>query len=85
MSKLPKSNISKDERVALHSLRKDSNHMVLTSDKRVDLVVMDKDTCIEKCMTLLSDHRVYQECIYVSIITLCYNNVVCYIFIITLH
>ena len=36
--------------------------MVLTADKGVALVVMDKDTYIEKYMTLLSDHRVYQEC-----------------------
>ena len=60
-SKLPKSNISRDERKALCSLRKDSNCMVFTADKDVALVVMDKDTYIEKCMTLLSDHRVYQE------------------------
>ena len=34
--------------------------MVLTTDKRVPLAVMDKDTYIEKWMTLLSNHRVYQ-------------------------
>ena len=61
-SELPKSNITKDEREALCSLKKDRNHMVLTADKGVALVVMDKDTYIEKCMTLLSDHRVYQQC-----------------------
>ena len=61
-SKLPKSNITKDEREALHSLKKDSNHMVLTADKWVALVVMAKDTYIEKCMTLLGDHGVCQEC-----------------------
>ena len=52
MSKLQKSNISKDEREALHSLRKDSNCMVLVADKGTALVVMDKDTYIEKCMTI---------------------------------
>ena len=36
--------------------------MVLTADKGIALVVMDKDTFIEKCMTLLSDHRIYQKC-----------------------
>ena len=36
--------------------------MVLTADKRVALMVMDKNTYVEKCMTLLSDHRVYLEC-----------------------
>ena len=35
--------------------------MVLTEDKGVALVVMDKDTYMEKCMTLLSDHKVYKE------------------------
>ena len=37
-------------------------HLVLTADKGVAVVVMGKGTYIEKCMTLLSDHRVYQEC-----------------------
>ena len=36
--------------------------MVLTADKGVALVVADKDTYIEKCMTFLSEHRVYQKC-----------------------
>ena len=47
---------------ALHNLKKDNNHVVLSADKGVVLVVMDKDTYIKKCMTLLNDHRVYQEC-----------------------
>ena len=29
--------------------------------QRVALVVMDKDTYIEKCMTLLNEHKVYQD------------------------
>ena len=36
--------------------------MVLTSNKGVALVVIDKDMCIEICMTLLNDQEVYQEC-----------------------
>ena len=36
--------------------------MVLTADKDVALVVMDKDTHIKKCMTLLNSHKIYQEC-----------------------
>ena len=59
---LQNSTVSKDEREVLHSLREDRNFVVLTADKGVALVVTDKDTCIEKCMTLFSDHRVYQEC-----------------------
>ena len=53
-SKQPKSNITKEEREALHNLKKGRNCMVLTADEVV-LVVMDKETYIEKCMTLLSD------------------------------
>ena len=60
-SKLPNSNITKEEREVLHNLKKDSNCMILTADKGVVLVVIDKDTYIEKCMTLLYDHRVYQK------------------------
>ena len=36
--------------------------MVLTADKGILVVVMDKDTYIEKYMPLLNDHKVYQEC-----------------------
>ena len=61
-SKTPKSNITKEEREALHSLKKDNNSMIVTGDKGVVLVVMDKDMYIEKCMTLLIDQRVYKEC-----------------------
>ena len=39
-----------------------SSGKVLTADKGVALVIMDKDTYVEKCMTLLNDHKVYQEC-----------------------
>ena len=59
MSKAPKSNVTKDEREALCNLKKDNDHAVLTADKGVALVVMDKDTCIEKCMLLLNVHKVY--------------------------
>ena len=34
---------------ALHNLKKDNNHVVLSADKGVVLVVMDKDTYIKKC------------------------------------
>ena len=36
--------------------------MILTAGKGVVLVVVDKDMYIEKCMTLLRDQNVYQEC-----------------------
>ena len=54
MSKLPKSNITKEERETLHNLKKDSNCIVLTTDKGVLLVIMNKDTYKEKYKTLLS-------------------------------
>ena len=54
--------MTKEERQALHNLKKDNNCMILTADKGVALVVMDKDMYIEKCMTLPSDQNIYQEC-----------------------
>ena len=36
--------------------------MVLTADKRVTLVIIDKDMYIEKCMVLLNDEKVYCNC-----------------------
>ena len=36
--------------------------MVLTLDKRVAVVIIDKDMYVEKCMTLLNDEEVYCEC-----------------------
>ena len=59
-SKLPKSTFTKDEREALHSLKKDNNYMVLTADNGAAVVVIDKDTHI-KMYDLLIDHNVYQE------------------------
>ena len=36
--------------------------MVLTANKGVALVAMDKDMYIEKCIALINDQEVYQEC-----------------------
>ena len=36
--------------------------MVLTADKGVALVIIDKDMYSEKCMALLNDEKVYHEC-----------------------
>ena len=58
----PKSNITKWQREALPNLQKDSSCLVLTADKWVALMVIDKNSYIEKCMTLLSDKNVHQEC-----------------------
>ena len=36
--------------------------MVLTADKGVALVVMDKSQYVDKCMALLDDTKVYKPC-----------------------
>ena len=56
------SNITKEEWKALHSLRKDDNHMVHTAEKGVALVIIDKYMYIEKFNALLNDKEVYHGC-----------------------
>ena len=48
-----KSNITKEEYQALGKLKKDENRMVLTADKGVFLVVLDKEDYIHKAEELL--------------------------------
>ena len=50
----PRPNISKEEHQALHQLKKDNTRMILTADKGVCLVVMDRKDYIEKSEELLS-------------------------------
>ena len=50
----PKPNFSKEELKALVELRKDSNRIVLTADKGVAMVVMDRKDYIDKVTNLLS-------------------------------
>ena len=40
----------------------DSSQVVLTADKGVAMVVMDKGQYVEKCMALLNDTKVYKPC-----------------------
>ena len=54
-------NITKAEHLALENLRKDKDHIIVTTDKGVALVVMDKTEYITKCEALLQDHSVYQH------------------------
>ena len=42
--------------------QKDTSQIVLTVDKGVALVVMDKSQYIDKCMALLDDTKVYKPC-----------------------
>ena len=55
-------NITKKEWEAIKTLRDDTSHVVLTTDKGVALVVMDKTQYIDKCMALLDDNKVYKSC-----------------------
>ena len=48
-----KLNITKEEHQALRQLKKDENRMVLTADKGVSLVVLDKEDYIQKAEELL--------------------------------
>ena len=55
-------NITKEEQEAIKTFREDPSHVVLTADKRVALVVMDKSQYVDKCMALLNDTKVYKPC-----------------------
>ena len=50
----PKSNLNKEERIALSQLRKDQDRVILTADKGVAMVVLDKEDYISKAQELLS-------------------------------
>ena len=54
-------NITKKEE-AIKTLGEDASCMVLTADKGVALVVMDKSQYVDECMALLDDTKVYKPC-----------------------
>ena len=54
-------NITKSEHLALENLRKDKDCIIVTADKGVALVVMDKTEYITKCEAPLQDNSVYQH------------------------
>ena len=54
-------NITKSEHLALENLRKDKDCIIVTADKGVPLVVMDKTEYITKYEALLQDNSVYQH------------------------
>ena len=54
-------NTTKSEHLALENLRKDKDCIIITADKGVALVVMDKTEYITKCEALLQDNSVYQH------------------------
>ena len=49
----PKSNITREERKALADLRKDKSRIILTADKGVSMVVMDREEYIRKAHVLM--------------------------------
>ena len=58
----PTCSTTKEEWEVIKILKEDSSHVVLTADKGVALVVMDKNQYIDKCMALLNDTKVYKPC-----------------------
>ena len=53
-AQLPKSNITKQERIGLALLKKDKDRVVLTADEGVVMVVMDKEDYIQKAESSLT-------------------------------
>ena len=53
--------ITKADHLPLENLRKDKDHIIVTADKAVALVVMDKTEYITTCQALLQDNSVYQH------------------------
>ena len=51
----PRSNITREERKALDELRRDNTKMILTTDKGVSMVVMDRDDYHQKADALLQE------------------------------
>ena len=53
-AQVPKPNLTKEERLGLVQLKKDKDRVILTADKGVVMVVMDKEDYITKVESLLS-------------------------------
>ena len=51
---IPKSNLNREERLPLSQLRKDKDRVILTADKGVALVVLDKEDYNNKARELLN-------------------------------
>ncbi|XP_041981008.1 uncharacterized protein LOC121734461 [Aricia agestis] len=63
-SKLPKSNITTEERLALKQLRNNNDILVLRADKGNATVVMSTEEYVQKIRSLLSDTNVYKQVSY---------------------
>ena len=60
-NKLTHTNITKSEHLAFENVRKDKDCIIVTADKGMFLVVMDKTEYISKCEALPQDNSVYQH------------------------
>ena len=58
--KAPKPNLNKQERIGLKQLKKDQDRVILTADKGIALVVLDREDYINKAWELLSQ-MAYKE------------------------
>ena len=56
-----RSNINREEIQALVELKRDSSKVIITADKGVALVIMDKPDYITKAQDLLEDKKTYKE------------------------
>ncbi|XP_072047082.1 uncharacterized protein [Amphiura filiformis] len=59
-AKIPKQNITKEERQAIHELRKEKSIIVLPADKGKATVVMQADEYDQKLQGMLSDEKTYE-------------------------
>ena len=57
----PRSNINREEVHAHAELKRDSSKVILTADKGVALVIMDKPDYNTKAQQLLNDKKTYKE------------------------
>ena len=60
-AKIPKSNITKEEREALNQLRKDKDIIIMGADKGRSTVITAKDEYEEKVKNMLSDDKTYEK------------------------
>ena len=60
-NKLIYTNITKSEHLSLDNLRTDKDCIIVTVDKGLTLVVIDKTECITKCEAIQQDNSVYQH------------------------
>ena len=54
MTHTPRTNISQEEQKAMKELRNDNTRVILTTDKGVSMVVMDRDKYIKKAEELIN-------------------------------